>query len=159
MNPFSSCVCLMALMVHLFQYLQRRDLDRWSAGRDCRSWCHGALGLRLSLNMCQGLLRNHEQLPTLTANQNHACKRSTWHILRCQWLGFFWSKSWPSKICSTSTKIRMHVSLCTDDTIFMPALDQNEFQIGQLTSWPFKTSQQARGWEKLFLCSLNMVVL
>lgn len=56
-------------------YLYRSDLDRWSAGWGCRSWCHGTLGLWLGLHLGQGLLVDHQQLPTLTANQDHPCKK------------------------------------------------------------------------------------
>ncbi|TNN43114.1 Calcium-responsive transactivator [Liparis tanakae] len=58
---------------HSSRYLMRSDLDRWSAGGGRGSWRHGALGLRLSLHLSQGLLVNHQQLATLTANQDHAC--------------------------------------------------------------------------------------
>lgn len=65
-------------------YLQRSYLHRWSASGGCRSWCHGILGLRLSLHLSQGLLVNHQQLATLTANQDHTCKRQSSDETRCQ---------------------------------------------------------------------------
>ena len=61
------------LKVCLLQYLNRVDLDRGSAGGRGWPWGHGALGLGLSLHLGQGLLVDHQQLPSLTSHQDHPC--------------------------------------------------------------------------------------